>query len=79
LTEEPRSKAPFVVFGGMLLIALVTVLTVVVVHCQREEPYLDPEEIAPGQPGRVYPHIDPPVAPPGAKGPATTPEPDSRR
>jgi hypothetical protein len=63
VTEEPRSKAPFVVFGGMLLIALATVLTVLITHCQRDEPYLDPEEIAPGRPGRVYPHIDPGAQP----------------
>lgn len=64
MTDEPRSKAPFVVFGGMLLIAVSTVLAVAIGHCQREEPYLDPEEIRPGQPGRVYPQVEPPAEQP---------------
>jgi hypothetical protein len=62
--KEPRSKAPLVVFGGILLIALATVLAVVIGHCTREEPYLDPEEIRPGHPGRIYPPVEPGVSPP---------------
>ena len=67
MSEEPRSKAPFVVFGGMLLIALCTVLAVVIGHCTREEPYLDADEIAPGQPGRVHPQVEPPADQPPSR------------
>jgi len=68
-TDQPRSRAPFVVFGGILLIALASVLAVVIGHCTREEPYLDPEEIRPGQPGRVYP-ATPAPGEPGQPAPA---------
>ena len=54
MPEKP-SKAPFVVFGGMILIALAGLFAVLVTHCQRDEPYMDPEEIRPGDPGRVPP------------------------
>ena len=50
-----RSKAPFVVFGGMLAIGLTGLLTVLISDCRRDEPYLDPEQIQPGDPGRVPP------------------------
>ena len=37
--------APFVVFGGILAIALTTTSVVLINHCQREEPYLDAIQI----------------------------------
>jgi hypothetical protein len=53
--SEQRSKAPFVVFGGILAIALTSVLAVLIYDCQRDEPYLEPEAIEPGSPDRVPP------------------------
>jgi hypothetical protein len=53
--SNQRSKAPFVVFGGMVLIGLAGLIAVLVTHCQREEPYMDPVEIKQGDPGRVPP------------------------
>lgn len=53
--SDKGSKAPLVVFGAMIFIALSGLLTVFIYHCQREEPYLDPETIKPGEPGRVPP------------------------
>ena len=54
MPEKP-SKAPFVVFGGMVLIGLSGLLAVFIYDCQRDEPYMDPVEIRPGEPGRVPP------------------------
>ncbi len=50
-----RSKAPFVVFGAMIAIGLTGLLTVFISDCMRDEPYLEPELIRPGDPGRVPP------------------------
>jgi hypothetical protein len=64
-TESHSSKAaPFAVFGGMILIALIGLIVVLVYNCRREEPYLDPSPIEHGQPGHVYPKTDPPPANP---------------
>ena len=52
---DKRSKAPFVVFGGMVLIGLSGLLAVFIYDCQRDEPYMDPVEMRPGDPGRVTP------------------------
>lgn len=63
-TDSPHSKAaPIAVFGGMILIALVGLIVVLVNHCRRDEPYLDPTRIEHGQPGHVYPPTDPPPTP----------------
>lgn len=44
--ERPESRwAPLVVFGGIAAIGLTSVLVVLINHCQREEPYLDPVRI----------------------------------
>jgi hypothetical protein len=53
--SDPRTKAPFVVFGGMILIGLTGLLAVLISDCQREQPYMDPVEIKQGDPGRVPP------------------------
>lgn len=50
--------APFVVFGGMLAIALTGLTVVGVGHCQREEPYLDSIRI-PWDPENVKPIPEP--------------------
>ncbi|HYU14796.1 MAG TPA: hypothetical protein VEL05_01940 [Candidatus Acidoferrum sp.] len=47
--------APFVVFGSMIGMALIGLLAVLITHCQRSEPYLDPEPIPQGDPARVPP------------------------
>jgi hypothetical protein len=52
---EKPSKAPFVVFGGMILIGLTGLLAVLITDCQREDPYMDTVEIRPGDPARVPP------------------------
>ena len=39
----------------MILIGLAGLLAVLITHCQREEPYMDPEEIKQGTPDRVPP------------------------
>jgi hypothetical protein len=39
----------------MILIALAGLCAVVITHCQRDAPYMDPEEIRPGTPDRVPP------------------------
>ena len=39
----------------MILIALAGLCAVLITHCQREEPYMDPEEIKAGTPDRVPP------------------------
>ena len=49
------SKAPFVVFGGMIVIGLTGLLAVLITDCMRDEPYMDPVEIRPGDPARVPP------------------------
>ena len=49
------SKAPLVVFGGMILIGLVSLLVVLISDCRRDEPYLEPEQIQRGTPDRVPP------------------------
>ena len=54
MAEQGR-KAPFVVFGGMIAIGLTGLLAVLINDCRRDEPYLDPELIQPGDPGRVPP------------------------
>ena len=43
------------VFAGMFGIGIVAVAIVLINHCQREEPYLDPQEIERGTPDRVPP------------------------
>lgn len=65
-TEQPGSSkaAPIAIFGGMITIALVGLIVVLVYNCRRDEPYLDSDKIAPGQPGHVYPKADPPPPPP---------------
>jgi hypothetical protein len=55
------SKAPFVVFGGMIAIGLTGLLAVLISDCMRDEPYMDPVEIRKGSPDRVPP--PPPVRP----------------
>ena len=63
-TDAPSTKAaPIAVFGGMIVIALIGLIVVLVYNCRREEPYLDPSPIEPGQAGYVYPKTDPPPAP----------------
>ena len=54
-TEGSGSRAPLVVFAGMVGIGVVAVAIVLINHCQREEPYLDPQEIERGTPDRVPP------------------------
>ena len=54
-TEGSGSKAPLVVFAGMVGIGVVAVAIVMIAHCRRDEPYLDPEEIRQGTPDRVPP------------------------
>ena len=54
-TDGSGSKAPLVVFGCMIFIGVVTLLIVLVNHCRRDEPYLDPQEIERGTPERVPP------------------------
>jgi len=49
------SKAPFVVFGGMIAIGLTGLLSVLISNCMREEPYMDTVEIKQGDPGRLPP------------------------
>ena len=62
-SSDSRSTkaAPIAVFGGMILIALIGVIVVLVYNCRREEPYLDPDPIQPGQPGRVHPPTESPA------------------
>ena len=61
---RPESKkAPLVIFGAMILIALVGLLVVLISHCRRDEPYLDSDQVPPGQPGRVHPPTVPPSSP----------------
>jgi hypothetical protein len=63
-TDAPPTKAaPIAVFGGMIVIALIGLIVVLVYNCRREEPYLDPTPIEPGQAGHVYPKTDPPPQP----------------
>lgn len=62
-SDQSHSKAPLVVFGGMLAIALAGLLIVLISHCRRDEPYMDPDRIERGQPGHVYPPTDPPPKP----------------
>ena len=47
----------------MIVIALIGLIVVLVYNCRREEPYLDPTPIEPGQAGHVYPKTDPPPQP----------------
>lgn len=54
-TDGSGSKAPLVVFAGMILIGVVAVSIVLINHCNRDEPYLDLEEIPQGTPERVPP------------------------
>jgi hypothetical protein len=66
-TDAPPTKAaPIAVFGGMIVIALIGLIVVLVYNCRREEPYLDPTPIEPGQAGHVYPPTTPPTAPPSS-------------
>ena len=58
------SKAPFVIYGGIFLIGLSTVLMVLISHCNREDPYLDPKFVPPKTP-----------PPPSLKQPAVEPSP----
>jgi hypothetical protein len=61
-TDAGGSKAaPIAVFGGMIVIALIGLLVVLISHCRRDEPYLDSDQIPPGQPGRVHPPTQPPT------------------
>jgi hypothetical protein len=62
VAQKP-SKAPFVVFGGMILIGISGLLAVFIYDCQREEPYMDPVEIRPGSPDRVVPRDVEPLEP----------------
>jgi hypothetical protein len=62
-TEGSGSKAPLVVFGGMIFIGVVALLIVFVNHCRRDEPYLDPQEIERGTPDRVPPPPPQPATP----------------
>lgn len=57
--EHESSRAPLIVFGGMALIGISTLLVVAIGHCQREEPYLDPELIK----RRVQPESAPSPSP----------------
>lgn len=67
-TDAPATKAaPIAVFGGMIVIALIGLIVVLVYNCRREEPYLDPSPIEPGQAGHVYPPTDPPPKPPAPR------------
>jgi hypothetical protein len=50
-----RDTAPWLVLGSMLAVALISLLVVLIYDCRRQEPYLDPEPIQPGDPGRVPP------------------------
>jgi hypothetical protein len=61
--SRPSKAAPIAVFGGMIVIALIGLIVVLVYNCRRDEPYLDPDRIEPGQPGHVYPKADPPPPP----------------
>ena len=67
--SRPSKAAPIAVFGGMFLIALVGLIVVLVYNCRRDEPYLDPSPIRPGQPGHVYPPTDPPPPTPQPEKP----------
>ena len=40
-TRKESRWAPFVVFGGIVAIAITGTTIVGISHCQREEPYLD--------------------------------------
>jgi len=51
------NRAPLVVFGGMIAIAVTGLLAVFINDCRRDEPYLDPVEIKPGEEGRVPPPL----------------------
>ena len=55
MAEAKRSRAPLVVFGAMIAIGLTGLLFVLITHCQRDEPYMDPVEIKAGTPDRVPP------------------------
>jgi len=57
----------------MIGIALIGLIVVLVYNCRREEPYLDSDQIEPGQAGHVYPTTEPPPkpAPPATPPPAT--------
>ena len=52
---EEQSKAPFLVFGSMIGMAVIGLLAVLITHCERDEPYLDADPIQQGDPGRVPP------------------------
>ena len=54
-TDGSGSRAPLVVFAGMVGIGIVAVTIVLVSHCQRDEPYLDSDPIQQGTVDRVPP------------------------
>ena len=59
MDQQARSKAPFGVFGGMIVIGLSGLIAVLVSDCRREDPYLDPQTIEKGNPDRVVPPVSP--------------------
>jgi hypothetical protein len=50
VSDQPGSKAPLVVYGGIFGIGLLCVGMVVIYDCQRDEPYQDAVEVRPGDP-----------------------------
>lgn len=50
MTDEPGSKAPFIVYGAIFAIGIVCVGAVVINDCQRDAPYQDSEPVKAGDP-----------------------------
>jgi hypothetical protein len=70
-SQQPGSRAPYIVFGTILLIGLSCLGVVIVSDCNRDQPYQDAEYVRPGTP--PPPSLPPPPGRPRPAADAGTP------